>query len=231
VVEATVIAVVAVVLVLSCASPSLGRDSDGPRVGLKLGWPWSWVSYDGFGGKQETDSDTRIFSGGVVLDLPLAESGALALASGITYVVRSGAPDVESGPVTDEDGDPIGTLISDWNYYCLAFPLSIKYSSLGGGLVPYVAGGAEIGIPLKAERVSSLSPAGGGAATSGTRDVKDKMGAVELSLMAACGLEFPVGARAGFVELTYVHGLTDVWKDDLEEVRFRTLTLSGGIMF
>jgi len=229
--RSTGITTAALVLVLLCAVPSSSEGSAGLRVGLKAGWPWSWISYDGPGGQQNTDSDTRIFSGGIVLELPFGDSGALAVVSGVTYVVKSGDGDVNGGTILDEHGTPIGTLTSDWEYYCVAVPLNVKCSFATGQLSPYVAGGAEIGIPVKAERLSSLSPAGGGPTAWSVRDVKDDMRAFEFSLAGACGLEFPIGSNAGFVEVAYVHGLTDVWKDDLEEVRYRTLTLSGGVMF
>jgi hypothetical protein len=220
------------VLVLLCVAPSPGAGSDGLRVGLRLGWPWSWIVYEDPQGRQTTDDDTRIFSGGLVLEWPIGDSGALALASGVTYVVKSGeAHGVDGGTVVDEHGTPIGTLTLDWTGYYFAVPLMVKRSFAIGQLNPYVAGGVEIGIPVKGEQSSDISPVEGGAWTGDVKDVTDDMRVVESCLAVATGLEFPIGSSSGFLEVAYSLGLNDVWKDDLEEVRFRTLTLSGGVMF
>jgi hypothetical protein len=166
-----------------------------------------------------------------VLELPLGDSGGLAAVSGVTYVVKSGDGFVDGGTITDEDGTPIGTLDLDWTCYYFAIPLFVRYSFATGRLRPYVAGGAEIGIRVKAEVTSNLFPDSGGPTTGSIRDATDDVRLVEFSLAAAGGLEFPIGSHLGFVEVTCVHGLTDVWEDDLETVRYRTLTLSGGVMF
>ena len=224
-----VVGTAVLLLVLFGVMASPGYSADGLRVGVRAGWPWSWISYDDPRGPQETDTDTRIFSGGMVLELPLWGSDRLSLVSGVTYVVRSGAPlgiEMENQP-----GDITGTRTSDWTYYCIAAPLLVKYSFTTVHLAPYVACGAEVGIPLKGEQSSDFAPADGGPITGDIRDVTDDMRVVEFSLAAVGGLEFPVGSRVGFVELVYVHGLTDVWRDDLEEVRYRTLTVMGGVMF
>ena len=164
---------------------------------------------------------------------PVGNASALAVVSGVTYVVKSGeANGVDGGTAVDEHGTPIGTLTLDWTGYYFAVPLMVKHSFATGQLSPYVAGGAEIGIPVKGEHSSDISPVEGEYVwTGGVEDVTDDMRVVEFSLAVAGGLEFPIGSSAGFVEVSYVHGLTDVWKDDLDEVRYRTLTLSGGVMF
>jgi hypothetical protein len=152
--------------------------------------------------------------------------------SGVTYVVRSGGGrGVHGGTAVDEHGTPIGTLTLDWDGYYFVVPLMVKQGLAAGLFRPYPAAGTEMGIPVKGEQVSDTSPVGGGASTGGVKDVRDDMRVLEFSLAAAAGLEFPVGSNAGFVEVAYSHGLNDVWKDDLEEVRFRTLTLSAGVMF
>jgi hypothetical protein len=225
--RSTALVTAAVVLVLVGVVPSQSRGSDGFRFGLKLGWPWSWISYDGPWGRQDTDTDTRIFSGGVVLEFPLRDSATPAIVSGVTYVVKSG--DSYDGAVKFDS--PIGMLTLDWDCYYLAVPVMVKHSFATGGVRPYVAGGGEIAFPMKAELSSYTYPTSGEPATGGTRDVTDDMRVVEFSLAAVGGLEFPIGSGSGFVEVVYAHGLTDVWKSDLGEVRFRTLTLSGGVMF
>jgi hypothetical protein len=58
-----VAATAVVVLLLLCAWPPPSEGSDGLRVGLKLGWPWSWIVYNDSRERQSTDDDTHIFSG------------------------------------------------------------------------------------------------------------------------------------------------------------------------
>jgi hypothetical protein len=216
-------------LVLLLALPSASEGSEGIRVGLKAGWPWSWISYDDSRGRQDTDTDTRILSGGPVLELPFGDSDHMTVVMGATYVVRSGAAQgVELARVPD-DTDSLRT--ADWTYYCVAVPLLVKYSATTGQLTPYVAGGVEMGIPLMGEMTTSATPSGGGTTVAVVKDITDDMRVVEFSLAAAVGVDLPLGSWAGFVEIMYEHGLTDVWKDDRGEVRYRTLTLSGGIMF
>ena len=215
------------VLLLLCAVTTPCEGSDRLRVGLKVGNPWSWVSYDDSQGHQDTGSDSRIFSGGIVLEFPLKSSSTLAAVSGVTYVVKSGAPGDEAVRFDTPDGTP--TL--DWVTYYLAVPLMLKYSFMRGQLSPYVACGAEIGIPVKAEMNSSIYSEEWVAESGDSGDITDDMRVVEFSLAAAGGLEFPIGSSSGFLEVTYVHGLNDVWRVYPAEVRYRMLTVSGGILF
>jgi len=218
---------VAVVLVFLCALPSSSEGSDGLRVGLKVGSPESWVSYDGPWGQQRTDTDSRIFSGGIVLEMPLRGSATLAAVSGVTYVVKSG--DSYDGAVKLDT--PEGLLTLDWVTYYFAVPVMLKYSFMPGQLSPYVSCGAEIGIPVKAEMSSCIYRDERVQGFCDSRDITDDMRVVEVSLAAAGGLEFPIGSSAGFVEVAYVHGLNDVWREYPEEVRYRMLMVSGGVMF
>jgi hypothetical protein len=223
-----VAATVAVALVFLCTVPSSSDGSDRLRVGLKVGWPWSWISHDGPWGQQDSDTDTRIFSGGIVLELPFRDSATLAVVSGVTYVVKSG--DTYNGAV--KQVTPTEMLTLDWTCYYFAVPLMLKHSFTPGRLSPYIAGGAEIGIPVKAEYMSCSYRDERVQGLCDSRNVTDDMRVIEFSLAAAGGLDFPIGGSlSGFVEVAYVHGLNDVWKDDLEEVRYRTLTVSGGLMY
>ena len=222
-----VIATAGVALLLLCFVPAASEGSDRFRVGLKVGNPWSWVSYDGPWGQQTTENDTRIFSGGIVLEMPLMGSARLAAVSGVTYVVKSGAP--SDGAVKLDTPD--GLLTLDWVTYYFALPVMLKYSFMSGQLTPFVAGGAEIGIPVKAELSSYTYRDERVQGFGDSRDITDEMRVIELSLAVAGGFEFPIGSSAGFLEATYVHGLNDVWRVHPEEVRYRMLMVSGGIMF
>jgi hypothetical protein len=196
-------------------------------VGVKVGWPETWVSYDGPWEPQTTDTDTRILSGGIVVELPLRDSVAFDIVSGITYVVKSGAP--YDGAVKHDAPDGLHTL--DWVTYYFTVPLMLKYSFMSGRLNPYVAFGGEIGIPVKAELSSDIYVEGVAQGLGGPEDITDEMRVVELSLAIAGGFEFPIGSRSGFVEASCVHGLNDVWREHPDEVRYRMIVVSGGIMF
>jgi hypothetical protein len=225
--RSSVVATAGVLLLLLCAVTTSSEGSDRFRVGLKVGNPWSWVSYDDPQGHQDTGSDSRIFSGGIVLELPLKGSSTLAVVSGVTYVVKSGAP--HDGAVRYDTPDGILTL--DWETYYFSVPLMLKYSFMSSQLSPYVACGAEIGIPVKAEMNSSIYSEEWVEESWDSRDITDDMRVVEFSLAAAGGLEFPIGSSSGFVEVTYVHGLNDVWRESRGEVRYRMIMVSGGVLF
>ena len=225
--RSTVVATGGAVLLLLFTVTTSSEGSDRLRVGLRVGNPWSWVSYDDPRGHQDTGSDSRIFSGGIVLELPLRGSSTLAAVSGVTDVVKSGGS--HDGAVMYDTPD--GTLTLDWVTYYFSVPLMLKYSFMPGQLSPYVAGGAEIGIPVKAELASDPYPPSGEPGPCSLRDITDDMRVVEFSLAAAGGFEFPIGSSAGFVEATYVHGLNDVWREYPGEVRYRMIMVSGGVMF
>jgi hypothetical protein len=221
------IAVAGILPVFLCAAPGSSEGSDRVRVGLKIGWPESWVSYDGPWGPQTTDTDTRIFSGGIVVELPLGDSATPAIVSGITYVVKSGAP--YDGAVKHHSPDGMHTL--DWETYYFAVPLMLKHSPMSGELNPYVTLGGEIGIPVKAVLISNVYIGNTAEEPGGATDITDDMRVVEFSLAAAVGFGFPIGSSSGFVEVTYSHGLNDVWREHPEEVRYRMVMVSGGILF
>lgn len=107
----------------------------------------------------------------------------------------------------------------------LTMPVLVK-ASHAGAVRPYLVGGAEIGVRLRA-RVRTVA-----GALDATEDAASDIRRIDVALNAGAGLERPLSASRVFVEALYAHGLLDVSADDAQgAMRTRTLTVLAGIRF
>lgn len=107
----------------------------------------------------------------------------------------------------------------------VSMPLLVKASGTGS-VRPYVLGGAEIGVRIRA-RVRTVV-----GAIDATEDAASLIRRTDVALNAGAGLERTLAKARVFVEALYAHGLRNVSADDAgDTTRTRTLTLLAGVRF
>jgi hypothetical protein len=115
----------------------------------------------------------------------------------------------------------------------VTIPVLLRADVLGeGSTVLYASGGAEIDVLVSATYRSVLRGSEPGI-VSIEDDFRSQVDPIDLAVRASLGLEFPLGARSGFVEVRYALGLTNVWKGDTggSEFRNRVGAFIAGLRF
>lgn len=107
----------------------------------------------------------------------------------------------------------------------LSMPVLVKASGTGT-VRPYVVGGAEIGVRIRA-RVRTVV-----GSIDATEDAASLIRRTDVALNAGAGLERTLAKARLFVEALYAHGLRNVATEAAgDTTRTRTLTLLAGVRF
>jgi Outer membrane protein beta-barrel domain len=108
----------------------------------------------------------------------------------------------------------------------LSFPALVK-ASMPGSVRPYLIGGAEFAVRLRAKVRTVLGP------LENEEDATSLVRRTDLSLDFGAGVERILGASRVFVEGLYAYGLRNVTPDPAssDSARTRTFTLLAGLRF
>lgn len=205
-------AVVFVVGAMCAASPVSAQEA-GPARRVSPGGFWSAnfasvslaPDVDGVKGKQWV-------GGGLSVDVPL---GRVWSVDGRAYWNRRGARVPIAGTTGYQD------VSADY----ITMPLLLK-AARPGMVRPYVLGGAEVGIRIRA-RVRTVV-----GAVDTEEDAQALIRRTDIALAGGAGIERTMGKSTLFVEGLYSHGVRNVTPDDSgDTTRTRTLTLLAGVRF
>jgi hypothetical protein len=121
----------------------------------------------------------------------------------------------------------------EWRLTYLTVPLLAKASFSTRGVRPYVKAGAEAALLLAASMVERYRREDGSGSYEIDREIADWLGTGDIGLVLGAGTEIPLGPAAGFVEVSYVYGLTDVLEQEGlysdEQLHNRVIGITVGI--
>jgi hypothetical protein len=168
----------------------------GPRVGLNAS------AFTGEFG-DAVKPDVRWFPNlGLALQVDLARN--VAFRGEVSYSVKGGG--AESIAV-DTGGNPTGSSKDTWRFDYVEVPLLVRTRlPVGAPVKPYLELGPSFGVALRGEFKSE----GVGVPTA---DLRDSMNDLDVSLGGGFGLELPAGSTRASLEMRYMRGLADVFKD------------------
>lgn len=192
------------VLVMTLAAVVLGPASAfaapihwGPRVG---------VNASAFAGEfgEAVNPDVRWFPNlGLALQVDLASN--VAFRGEVSYSVKGGG--AESIPVKT-GGNVAGSTKDTWRFDYVEVPLLLRTRlPVAMGVKPYLEMGPSIGVALRGEFKSE----GSGIPRA---DLRDSMNDLDVGLGGGFGLELPAGPTHASLEVRYMRGLGDVFKDN-----------------
>lgn len=204
---------VLVVSAMCAASTSVFAQEAGSDRRVSPGGFWSAnfasvslaPAVDGVKGKQWV-------GGGLSIDVPL---GGVWSLDGRAYWNRRGARLPIAGVAGYQD------VSADY----VSMPLLLK-ATRPGTVRPYVLGGAEVGLRLRA-RVRTVV-----GQIDTEEDAQALIRRTDIALTGGAGIERVMGRSRVFVEGVYSHGVRNVTPDDSgDTTRTRTLTLLAGVRF
>jgi hypothetical protein len=175
------------------------------------------------------DDDFRIGYGfGGIIGLALVETGSLSLESGLLYQRKGGDSHLKY-PLYGPRGDLAGWHCTElnWKFTYLTIPVLARATLGDCRTKPYIKIGPEVGILLSAKYERPGYPQYGEMDERVEEDVKDAITSVDFSLFLAGGVRFAVGSKVLLVELSYSHGLTDVY--DPEDAYWEEEMMNGVI--
>jgi len=178
------------------------------------------------------------FFAGIITIVPLGARSSLALESGILFYQRGGETEFQFVRTDPEEGilwERTDTY--DWRLGYMALPLLLRYSfSEEGGL--YVKAGPELAFLHTAELekpVYDPESVEEPEAESVVTNARDSFNFYDVSVIVAVGYVFPTGGFSGFVEVSYVAGLRDVFHASGAasdpEMKNSSVGLSLGVLF
>ncbi len=202
------------------------------RLGAQVGVNLARSPYDlpGLDDATSEDSYRAGPSGGVTMTLVLPGQTLLSHEMGLIVQEKGGRTrfKYESADSTREP-----PYEYDWRLTYLTIPLLAKASFSLGGVRPYAKAGGEVALLLAASMVERYRREDGNGSYEIEREIADWFGSGDIGLVVGAGAEIPLGALAGFVEVSYVHGLTDVLEQDGlysdEQLRNRVIGITVGI--
>lgn len=162
----------------------------------------------------ETDGSRVGITAGGVIGFPLTPN--VAIETGLLYELRGAKYSDSRAGVTVESTTKLDYLV---------IPAVARMTfGTADGPQPFVLGGLDLGILMKAE-----AEAEGGAAV----DIKDNLKSTDLGLRFGGGVNIPAGGYSWVLGLAYSLGLTDIvdLEGDAGSVKNRTLSFTGGINF
>jgi outer membrane protein with beta-barrel domain len=178
------------------ATTAIASPTWGPRIG---------VNASAFAGEfgDAVKPDFRYFPNlGLALQIDLARN--VAFRGEVSYSVKGGG--AESITV-DTGGNTTGSTKDTWRFDYVEVPLLLRTRlPVVTAVKPYLELGPAFGVALSGEFRSE------GAGIPNT-DLRDSMNALDVSLGGGFGLELPAGATKASLEVRYMRGLADVFKD------------------
>jgi len=208
------------------------------HLGAQMGVTLAEASYES---EFLSGGDNRVrpgIVGGAIVDIYLPGQQIFSVETGLLFEMKGGKR--EFGVIgTDAEGHSLGIVGYDrftWKLNYLTVPLCAKVSLRTGALKPYLKAGPELGILLSSkieERFEGSRP-GVPSLPATEADVKDRSASTDFGLLFGAGVEFKIGRQAVFAELSYSHGLTNVFKSEetfIKKLENRVVSLSGGVKF
>ena len=187
-----------------------GWDAD---VGAQFGGGLTRAQYESDYFDGDSSYGPGLFTG-IITVVPLGTRSNLAIESGLLFYQRGGETEFQFVR-TDPEGGFLWerTDTYDWRLGYMALPLLLRYSfSEEGGL--YVKAGPELAFLHTAELekpVYDSESVEEPEAEDVVTNARDSFNFYDVSVIGGVGYVFPAGRVSGFVEVSYVAGLRDVF--------------------
>ena len=227
------------VVLLACGSAQ--AEGLGVSVGVQAGLALAQSPYEFSEWFDEDDLAHRFRAvpvGGVSVVVRLPGQDVLSLESGLFFQMKGGHTDQEYVFFDPDSPEPLrtGTYRYTWKLAYLTVPALARATFTWDPVKLYVKAGPELGIFLSGEMEGKdLSNNYIGFGDVYHEDLDDSLTPIDLGVLAAGGVEFPVGGASVYGEVSYSYGLTDVMDPpdavfDVE-LRNRVLCFMAGVRF
>lgn len=202
------------------------------RLGAQVGVSFAQSPYDLPGLDEATAEDAYRtgLSGGVTVTLVLPGQTLFSHETGLIVQEKGGRTKFRYDSADSTREPPYEY---NWRLTYLTVPLLLKATHKVGTVRPYLKAGAEASLLLSASLAEHYWDQDGTGSYEIDRKITDWLGSGDIGLVVGAGTEIPLGAGAGFVEVSYVHGLTDILEREGlysdEQLRNRSVGLTAGI--